>query len=160
MLPCGNAKFIPLIKIVSAIMLSVITSLANTVFHRLLVVPKSYVSVTSGTKSLLMSALNVILSVSVSPICMLPSADMLPVTCTSPLTNMSLLTITFPVPTVLNSKSSSVAVIEILLPVISKSPVTIFPWYTTGLDPVGSKLIVSLELEIILLNMEKVAISA
>ena len=62
-----------------SVKLSTVKLFAYTLFQRFTAEPMLYVSDTSGVKFDVISALIVIESVSLSPICMLPSALMFPV---------------------------------------------------------------------------------
>ena len=97
--------------------------------HCFALVPISKVFPTSGTRSLVKSAITVTVSNVVSPMRILPPSVIFPVTSTLPLTPK--LPVTFvlannsmlPVPTVLISKLLFVAVVSILLPTICMSSV-------------------------------------
>ena len=104
----------------SPILASVVdTLLIQELCHLLATVPKLYVLVTSGIKSLAISALIVIESVSSSPSVILPSAVIFPVTCTLPSTFKFECILTAPVPFALNSKFALEAFVVIVLPSMS-----------------------------------------
>ena len=106
-----------------------LNSAAFTIRHCFVLVPRSKVFPTSGTRSLVKSAITVTVSNVVSPMRILPPSVIFPVTSTLPLTPK--LPVTFvlasssidPEPTVLTSKLLFVAVVSILLPTICISSV-------------------------------------